>query len=182
MSDVFVNFNGVAYRLSGVVSATPVQTAPILTPIIPVMTGPNTSGFIASATSEYNSSGVYASAWLAFRNVVSNQWNGLWSSLNQATSSSPQILRIIFPTAKSCSQASITARSDSGDLSPISWDVQTTVDGVNWVTQASESAKTWTGGETKTDVFQNPGSYLGVQWVCKGSGALCQIAKAQVFG
>jgi len=182
MSDVFVNINGVAYRLSGTVSVTPVQTIPVLTPIIPVMTGANTSGFIASATSEYNSGGAYASAWLAFRNTVSNQWAAIWSSASQATPSSPQVLRIMFPSAQQCSQASITARSDTGDLSPSTWGVQTTVDGVNWVTQASESGKTWTGGETKTDIFQTPGSYLGVQWVCKGSGALCQIAKAQVFG
>lgn len=175
---VYVNVGGVIHTATGTLT---IAETPSKTPIVPMMTGASQSGFVVSATSEYSESGTTASAWKAFNGVTGNGWAVGWSSTAAATGGSPQVLQVDLPEVQTCTSYTLTNRSDANTVAPTAWEFQGWTSGGGWVTLDTQAAVSWANGEVKEFNITTPGAYLHYRWRFTGSGALCQVAEAQLW-
>lgn len=147
--------------------------------LIPLMTGPTTSGIAISATSEYSESGITASAWRACDGVLGPGWYHGWSSSAKATSVAPQDWIIQFGNAVPVYGGEITIRSDANTLAPISGTFDA-FDGANWIILHAFSNLAWSNGETKTFTVAPTNLYSRYRFRWIDSGPLCQIVDLQL--
>lgn len=123
--------------------------------LVPAMTGPTTSGYVASASSEY-AGGAYP-AWEAFDSTTAPSSSSAWISADGATSA---WLQISMPEARAMSRYEITSRSSTG-ADPKSWALLGSHDGVTWTLVDQRSGETGWGDAGVTRVYEVDAARLG---------------------
>lgn len=168
MADVTTVIGGVTYGLYGSLTATPITGGEFT----PVMTGPVTGQWAASATSEYTESGSTGSAWRALTPGNNPTWMDRWCSAAAA----PQAWTLQSSVPFQLSAVHLLCRPDANTLQPTH--VQLLADGVV-VYDSGSTPLSWVAGEEKALVFPTTVlSRLDVR--CLAGGALCSF-KAKLF-
>lgn len=172
MADVTTIIGGVTYGLYGVLDNAPV-TGPEITP---VMTGPVTGQWTASATSEHSEGAATGNAWRALTPGNGSTWMDRWCSNAQATLLVPQIWTLVSTAPLSLSALHMLCRADSNALQPLIF--QLLGDGLV-IYDTGPGGLSWVPDEEKVFVFPTTTiSRLDVR--CDASGALCSF-KARMF-
>ncbi len=206
---IFCTIGGVAYQLDGSLTASVIVNPPVTTPppttvppattigppittpppssgsgvdFVPALISNSSSGYVVSATSEYSEGGITAAAYKAFNKVQPGSgWGNSWSSATRASTSVPQILKIILPSPSTCSAYKIKIRDDSVALSPIAWIFRGLRTDGQWMTIHEKSNVIWSEGETKTFASDSADQFSAFEWVITDSGVLCQIGELSLL-
>lgn len=137
--------------------------------LVPVMSSNSQDGYIASASSEYNSSTKACNAFDRNRST-------LWGTIGKTN----QWLKIQLPTAKIMNACSFTARSDGYlNETPTSFNIQGSNDDSNWTTLLSVENTTWSLGLTRSFDVDNTTAYLYYKFniIANGGGNNCNFAE-----
>ena len=115
--------------------------------IVPVMSSSSQDGYVASASSEFNSE---HAAYLAFDRNIDTKW------ATQDNITPPQWLQIKLPTAKKCAILELSSRNDRWwNQIPKDFILQGSNDGSTWTDLLTQSGTSWTS-QAQTIRFEVP--------------------------
>ena len=183
MSVTFLAPNGILYELSGQVTSDvappppppppPPPTGETGQPLIPTLAANSQNGFIASASSTYDGS---CQPFRAFDGSNGPSYMHGWSSSAKATSAAAQWIEIQLPAAAMLYSYSVSIRTDTNALAPLTWALQY-FDGTQFIDAHQVSNVAWTAGEAKVFRLASPVSASRFRLRITDSGILCQVAE-----